>query len=155
MNILVFFADNYGKVPPNTGKMNVNIGKERFIMNFVNPENISATFIVAKIYYYPPKPLNTTPVVLRDNMKQGALPPELMRNTKLIDELHTGSAEVTLAIWDDALEDGDSISLNINGEWLVKGFAVKKKPQFLKVTLQPGQNSIIFIADTLGNHCSQ
>ncbi|MCP9752464.1 hypothetical protein [Ferruginibacter sp. HRS2-29] len=150
MNILVFFADNYGKVPPNTGKMTVTIGKDKFIMNFANPENVSATFIVAKLYYYPLKPvINTPPVTIR-NMKKGKLPDELSRNTKLLDEVHTESHEVTLAIWDDALEDGDSISLNINGDWLVKGFAVKKKPQFLKVKLLPGENDIVFIADNLG-----
>lgn len=149
MNILVFFADNYGKVPPNTGKMTVTIGQDKFIMNFANPENVSGTFIVAKLYYYPLKPLVKAVPVIR-NMKQGKLPEELSRNTKLLDEIHTGSHEVTLAIWDDALEDGDSISLNINGDWLVKGFAVKKKPQFLKVKLLPGENSIFFIADNLG-----
>ncbi len=136
-NILVFFADNYGRTPPNTGKLNLEFGNEKFAINFANKADISATFIVAKLFYYPPKPVNFTP-------------PELLRNTKLVDDVHTTSAEVMLAIWDDALEDGDSISLNINGQWLVKGFAVKKKPQFLKVTLQPGQNNIIFVADNLG-----
>jgi hypothetical protein len=152
LNILVFFADNYGKVPPNTGKMNVTIGKEKFIMNFANTENISATFIVAKIYYYPLKLITPPPppVIVREIRTGPNTPPELLRHTKLVDDVHTGSQEVTLAIWDDALEDGDSISLNINGEWLVKGFAVKKKPQFLKVQLLPGQNNIIFVADNLG-----
>lgn len=137
LNILVFHAENYGRIPPNTGKLNLNFGEEKFAINFANTADISSTFIVAKLYYYP--------------LQQIQYPSsELLRNTKLVGEISTQSAEVTLAIWDDALEDGDSISLNINGKWLVQGFAVKKQPQFLKVTLQQGENNIIFVADNLG-----
>lgn len=136
MNILVFFADNYGRVSPNTGKLNLNFGTNKFVLSFANKEDISATFIVAKLYYYP-RPNNI-------------LSPELLRNTTVIDSLHTSSGEVKLAIWDDAVEDGDSISLNVNGSWLVKGFSVKKRPQFLSVKLLPGVNNIIFVADNLG-----
>jgi hypothetical protein len=31
------------------------------------------------------------------------------------------------------------------------GISVKKKPQFIKVSLYPGENKIIFIADNLGS----
>ena len=51
----------------------------------------------------------------------------------------------------DAVEDGDSISLSINGKWIAKGFPVKKKPQFIKVTLAPGDNIITFVAENLGS----
>lgn len=137
LNILIFHADNYGKIPPNTGKLNLDFGREKFAINFANKADLSATFIVAKLYYYPdPKLLVTLP--------------ELLRNTKLIDSIRSDAAEVTLAIWDDAVEDGDSISLNVNGQWLAKGFPVKKKPQFLKVLLQAGMNDIIFVADNVG-----
>jgi hypothetical protein len=136
LNILVFFADNYGRVPPNTGKLNLSFGKEKFAISFANKADLSATFIVAKLYYHP--------------RPQNLVSPELMRNTKLLDNFVTSSAEVKLAIWDDAVEDGDSISLNVNGNWLVKGFSVKKKPQFLTVSLLPGINNIIFVADNLG-----
>ena len=74
----------------------------------------------------------------------------LQRNTKLLDSFKITSAEITLALWDDAVEDGDTISLSLNEQWIVQGFAVKKKPQFLTVTLQPGNNDIIFVADNLG-----
>lgn len=137
LNILVFHAENYGRIPPNTGKLNLDFGNEKFAINFAHNADISSTFIVAKLYYYP--------------TQQFQYPSsELLRNTKLVGEIVTQTEEVTLAIWDDALEDGDSISLNINGKWLAQGFAVKKQPQFLKVSLQPGENNIIFVADNLG-----
>ncbi|RYY70594.1 MAG: hypothetical protein EOO13_06085 [Chitinophagaceae bacterium] len=56
-----------------------------------------------------------------------------------------------LAIWDDAVEDGDSISLQINDEIYMPGLAVKKKPQFIPVKLYTGENKIVFIADNLGS----
>lgn len=136
VNVLAFFADNYGKVPPNTGKLNLTFGKEKFAVSFADKADISATFIVAKLYYHP--------------RYENLFSPELLRNTMVKDSFHTSFGEVKLAIWDDAVEDGDSISLNVNGSWLVKGFSVKKKPQFLSIKLLPGVNNIIFVADNLG-----
>jgi archaellum component FlaG (FlaF/FlaG flagellin family) len=69
----------------------------------------------------------------------------------VIGNIVSRSATVTLALWDDAVEDGDSISLRINGKWVAQGFPVKKNPQFLQVTLNPGPNTITFVADNLGS----
>lgn len=158
MNLLIFFADNFGKTPPNTGKLNINFGDIRRSLDFTDKADISATFIVAKIYYYPEdfnKPSNTEfPGSIRitsatSNTKQ-ITDRALQRNTKLLDSIKITSAEITLALWDDAVEDGDTISLSLNEQWVVQGFPVKKKPQFLTVTLQPGNNDIIFVADNLG-----
>lgn len=148
LNILCFFADNYGRVPPNTGKLNLQFADKKFQLDFTSKENMSASFIVAKIYYYPNQQQYTpTEIIARktitDKIKQ--------RDTKLIDSIKVESAEITLAIWDDALEDGDSISLQINDEIYMPGIAVKKKPLFLKVKLYAGVNKIIFIADNLGS----
>ena len=69
----------------------------------------------------------------------------------MVDSLTVQASEVTLAIWDDAVEDGDSISLQINNEMYYPGLAVKKKPRFIQVKLYPGENNIIFMADNLGS----
>ena len=74
----------------------------------------------------------------------------LQRSTTVMGEMETKSAQITLALWDDALEDGDTISLNINGKWLVQGFSVKKTTQFINVRLERGPNKITFIAENLG-----
>lgn len=136
LNILIFFASNYGRIPPNTGKLALAFGNEKFVISFTNPADVSANFIVLKLIYHPEI--------------QGTKINELARNTILIDSFKTSSGKVTLAIWDDAVEDGDSISLNLNGKWVANGFAVRKQPKFLEVKLAPGDNSIIFVADNLG-----
>ena len=74
-----------------------------------------------------------------------------IKKEEVIGEIISRSANLTFAIWDDAVEDGDSISLQINNEWLAKGFPVKNKAQFLQITLKPGPNVITFLADNLGS----
>lgn len=147
MNILCFFADNYGRVPPNTAKLNAKFGNEEFTLDFTDKSNMSATFIVAKIFLLPNQQKEPANIRARKSITEKIQ----QRNTKLIDSMWVGSQEVTLAIWDDAVEDGDSISLQINDEIYMPGIAVKKKPQFIQVKLYPGENKIIFIADNLGS----
>ncbi len=38
----------------------------------------------------------------------------------------------------------------VEGKWLVRGFPVKKNPQFVTVNLKPGRNTFVFVADNLG-----
>ncbi|MFT3981294.1 MAG: hypothetical protein QM687_12540 [Ferruginibacter sp.] len=147
MNILCFFADNYGKVPPNTGKLNLAFGDKKYSLDFTAKQNVSATFIVAKIFLLPDNKQNTPAEI---NARQTISKRVETRQTKWIDSIKATSQEVTLAFWDDAVEDGDSISLQINDEIYMPGLAVKKQPQFIKVNLYPGENKIIFIADNLG-----
>lgn len=148
VNILCFFADNYGRVPPNTAKLNLLFPEKKFTLDFTVKENMSANFIVAKIYFNPDqKQQIPADVIARKTITEKIK----QRNTKLIDSIKAEAAEITLAIWDDAIEDGDSISLQINDEIFMPGIAVKKKPQFIKVKLFAGENKIIFIADNLGS----
>lgn len=166
LNILALFADNYGKSAPNTGLVNIDFGKRKMILDFNRPADQYATFIVAMVYYFPGKEdsLALKNKFHGENFEMMYEPSKelnkytgketqhiLQRPTKNVGQLETKSSQITLALWDDAVEDGDSISLNINGKWLVQGFAVKKQTQFIRVTLKPGPNQIIFIADNLGS----
>ncbi|MEO6539053.1 MAG: hypothetical protein ABIT07_03985 [Ferruginibacter sp.] len=146
LNILTFFADNFGSEFPNAGKLNIGFNDKKLNLDFTNPADSAATFIVAKIYCQPGK--------LKDNFfRELPLNPaeKLQANDKLIGNIVATAQQVKLAIWDDAVEDGDSISININGRWIARGFPVKKNPQFIMVTLKPGPNTINFIADNLGS----
>jgi hypothetical protein len=146
LNMVCFFADNYGRVPPNTAKLNIRFAEKTHTLDFTSKENMSATFVVAKIYYFPAGNKKNTDIEARKKISEKIR----QRETKQIDSIRAGNPEITLAIWDDAVEDGDSISLQINDEIYLPGLAVKKKPQFINVKLYPGANKIIFIADNLG-----
>lgn len=180
LNIIVFFADNYGRSAASTGKMQLAFDQKKMLLNFADKKDVAATFIVARIYYYQPKEERSeaenelsklSPEYRTQNKDNVFYYPDtarihgpkkiitkdpsqentLLRNATLLGNVEAASRQITLAIWDDAVEDGDSISLNINGKWIVQGMAVKKRPQFIIVTLEPGQNKITFIADNLGS----
>ena len=44
MNLIVFFADNFGKTPPNTGRLSLTFGDVRRSLDFTDKADISATF---------------------------------------------------------------------------------------------------------------
>lgn len=179
LNILIFFADGYGKSASTTGKLDLKLDKRNIHLNFNDQKDLAATFIVARIYYYPhmeerslaENELNKLPPEFRTWNEENVFyyppgktkaasqtPPfgrtneeALQRDSKVLGNIVANSRQITLAIWDDAVEDGDSISLSINGRWIAQGLAVKKRPQFIIVTIEPGQNKITFIADNLGS----
>lgn len=147
MNLLVTFADNYGKNPPSQGRAEIDFLYKKWMIDFNKPEHLGASFIVHRLIYEQDK---ANSILFEQYLDSGFTGKVLDRSTKWLGGIVATSRQVTLALWDDALEDADSISLNINGQWIVRGFPVLKKPQFLQVTLNPGPNSIIFVADNLG-----
>ena len=245
INIVTLFADNYGRLPPNTGAFRVKTSSGNYIFDFTDRPNRYATFLVAQLNRIPRKPVKDTvgakidlnklsadarqpsaadnvntnipgnqSAVLSGNnntaergsgdntiaQKQSSsatgdgqsggstdegadlqrsdiatlkgkrsghpawdtVKPVLLKpiddkriterkNSLLEKKFEVDEAEVMLELWDDAAEDGDSISIRLNGQEVVTGFPVKKKRQLLKVTLQEGENRLIMVADNLGS----
>ena len=146
LNILVLYADNFTNGLPNKGKLNLECGKKRITLDFTNHADSAASFIAVKLYFAREKEKEK----FFDNYTPANDRP-LKENEKILGGLTSTARQLTLAIWDDAVEDGDSISINVNGKWIAKGFPVKKKPQTITITLSPGPNTITFIADNLGS----
>ena len=145
LNLICFFADEFPLSAKDSAGLLLSYGDKTYNLNFGDSINFNGGFIVAVIYYeplYKEKPKEVLPINNDDN---------LSRNTLVIDSLFTQQQELTLAIWDDALQDGDSISLSINGKWILQNKLVTITPQFFKITVQPGVNNIIFIANNLGS----
>ena len=147
LNILTFFADNFGNALPNTGKLKLEFGPKRLALDFTNKADSAATYIVVKLFCDPDK----FKEIYFQNYTSPGEEIKLKKNEKLIGNIISTSKDVIFALWDDNVEDGDSISINIDGHWLVRGFPVKNNPQFITVTLKPGPNVISFIADNLGS----
>lgn len=147
LNTLCFFAENFSNNLPNNGKLKLELGKKNITLDFNNKLDSAANFIIVKLYFEPDRSKENN----FQNYYSNKAEPALQANEKLICNLVATSQQLTLALWDDAVEDGDSISINIDGRWIVQGFPVKKNPQFIKVTLKPGHNTINFIADNLGS----
>jgi hypothetical protein len=147
-NILVVFADNYGKLPPNEGRIELDFAYRKWGLDFNANEDRDGSFMAVRLFYLDEKERLTK---FRPYYSSAPLEKIVNRDSKLLGSIVSQSKEVTFALWDDALEDGDTISININNEWLVQQFPVLKKPQFLRVTLKPGPNAILFVANNLGS----
>jgi len=161
MNLICFFADEFGNRPPCSASFKLDIHQNsNTTISFASPENKDATFIVAKVIYSKADSTITTfkeGIVLdgnsqeQQNNSQQNKDASLSRQNKWIGNIITNSPEITLAIWDDAIDDGDSISLLVNNKWIVKGMRVRNNPQFFRVPLNPGNNEITFVANNLGS----
>lgn len=127
-NLFVFFADNYGRLPPNTGNLYTKIGEKEYSFDFSHRANAFATFVVADIYY-------------KQNGQRASVP---------LASIIVDTANIVLELWDSAMEDGDSISLRLNGQWVMTGFPVKKALQKIPIRLRKGENTLLFMADNLG-----
>lgn len=164
LNILTFFADDFGKKGFSTAAINLKLDQTNKLLDFSDTLNLAATFIAVKIYNPFDEKNNKIFETYVEKENNIINPPQHNKKTvgnnndyggnrvnKVVGTLISKSQELEFALWDDAVEDGDSISLSVNGKWIAKGFPVKKKPQFLKVSLSPGENIITFVADNLGS----
>jgi hypothetical protein len=160
VNHLILFSENYGKKKTANGGVELLINKSRYPISFDESKTKQAIFLLQRIMYADPAAdpwkidRKKYPEIDWDRNRRKTTE-QTKKNKKskedVIGEIITRSAELTFAIWDDAVEDGDSISLQINDEWMTQGFPVKNKPQFLKIKLTPGPNVITFLADNLGS----
>lgn len=148
LNILVLFTEEEIADQTNRTRMELEFGKKKFKLDFARKDDSAARFIAVKLYYEPDKNKERN---FQEYNYPGKGEPALKEKEKLVGSVMAVSKQLTLALWDDAVEDGDTISVNINGEWIAKGFPVKKIPQFLQVTLKPGTNTITFLGDNLGS----
>lgn len=65
-------------------------------------------------------------------------------------EVAAQEERIVLKFWDNSQEDGDIISLNLNGEWILRNFIVKKTPGEMILNLVKGENILILHAENLG-----
>jgi hypothetical protein len=160
LNIIAFFAEDYGSKSVSGASINLEFDNKIRPLDFKTINNLAGTFIVAKIYcdYQEEHPTfqsynenESASNSVRNGNDNDPPDNKLSRTQKNIGGIVSTSQYITLAVWDDAVEDGDTISININGKWITQGFPVLKKPQFIKVSLEPGPNTITFVADNLGS----
>jgi WD40 repeat protein len=61
------------------------------------------------------------------------------------------SPDLEIEVWDDAAQDGDLISLNINGRWILENYEVRKEKLKLQIQVEPFTNNyLILFAHNLG-----
>jgi hypothetical protein len=60
-------------------------------------------------------------------------------------EVVVHSTEIEFFVWDDKQEDKDSISLYINGQWVLQEFEITKKKKSVKVTIDPQRDNFLIM----------
>jgi hypothetical protein len=76
-------------------------------------------------------------------------PPE-KRDLKIIKDFNITPKVVIIDVWDNDVEDGDRVSVMLNGRWILRNYAVTKNKKKVEITLSAGVNKLVFHADNLG-----
>ena len=164
LNIICFFADDFGNNVTQGAAVKLMFENYSKLLSFNETLNQNSNFIAARIFIKSAGDGQNEMISFKETIdssinnitkKSGNDKPSFSlsysnRDNKIAGDFVTTSPQLTFAIWDDAIEDGDSISLSLNDEWITRTFAVKKNPQFITVTLRPGSNIITFVANNLG-----
>jgi hypothetical protein len=74
------------------------------------------------------------------------------RDIKIDDNIKAMSPEITVNVWDSQAQDGDTVSVYLNGEVLLSNVALKNEKLQFKAQLQPGKNYLVLYAHNLGKY---
>jgi len=169
-NELALFANNLGNIPNNTAALSINGGKKVSLRSGLESNG------TMRLRYMAPG-LNFTAIVcdteeLKDDKEaatirsnpQVLLPSysivqtgirlnadEPTRTVEIQDCYNSNESEVELLIWDCGKEDNDTISLYVNGTWVLQNFRLAKAKYAVPVKLNPGENVVLLYAHNLGD----
>ncbi len=67
-------------------------------------------------------------------------------------KIRADGAVIELLFYDNMIIDGDVVSINFNGDWIIEKAELEKQPQSVKLKLNPeGKNYLILHADNVGS----
>lgn len=125
-----------------------------------------------KVWGYPkpePEPEDTTEIVPVDTVVEVIPEPRIIDTTIVYNEnnipvavknrpvekqgtFSVASEYVEVLVWDNSKIDGDSISLNINGEWVLENYPVVKEKKSIRIQIKPNTNNyLILYAHNVGS----
>lgn len=87
------------------------------------------------------------PPVVHDNRKKVE-----GRDLNVISRMTVTKKTITVKVWDHEKIDGDIISINVNGKWVLQKYTLKKEPYVFTVELLPGTNYFVLHALNLGHN---
>jgi len=77
--------------------------------------------------------------------------PVISINTKIRDVYYAKSNQLSIEVWDNNVEDGDSVRILLNEKALSEGLGIKKRTQTLKFELSQNDNLLVIQALNLGS----
>lgn len=170
-NDLVLYALNLGDIPDNTAAMSVNGSSKKSLtsglkvsgkMNLIFKAPGQMNIAVACPEDLK-KPDDDEAKAIRSN-PQMALPSwsflqtgirlnagDPARKVEIQDCYTTSTKEMDLLLWDCGVEDNDTISLMVNGQWILRNYRLTKEAQAIPVNLLNGENIVLLYAHNLGD----
>jgi hypothetical protein len=94
-----------------------------------------------------PKP-DPTPVVKVDTLDEKIAG----RVLTVTHKMDVSATKVIIKVWDHQQVDGDIVSLNLNGVWVLQNHTLAKQAYVFEVTLKPGENLLVLHALNLGKY---
>lgn len=95
-----------------------------------------------------------TPPVTSDLNRNSSGDPVRLRNrrVKKQDDFYLTNHKIDIYLWDHGADDQDTVSLNVNGVWVLENYKLEKKRKKIEFTLNPNSqnNFIILYAHNLG-----
>ncbi|CAM4400785.1 hypothetical protein [Zobellia nedashkovskayae] len=90
--------------------------------------------------------------IKRENTKK-QIKIDKIANRKVIvkDTINVENVIVVIDVWDNGLEDGDIISINLNNEWVLKNHQVTHKKETINFALENDNNYLTLYAENLGD----
>ncbi len=74
------------------------------------------------------------------------------REMDVTHKIKVHSRKVKVKVWDHQMVDGDRISLNLNGKWVLEDYTLEKNQYVFEIELQEGTNLLILHALNLGKY---
>lgn len=96
---------------------------------------------------------DSTPVIQEVVFTENNIPISIKeRSVELQSTITVSKPEFDIEIWDRSVVDGDSISLNLNGDWILQEYMVVKTKLKIHVKINPNasNNYLILFAHNLG-----
>lgn len=72
------------------------------------------------------------------------------RTVSVTKKIAVKNTDVVIKVWDHQMIDGDIISLNLNGKWILQNYTLEKEHKEIRVKLQAGTNYLVLHAHNLG-----
>ena len=99
------------------------------------------------------KPVKTTTTTPKPTPAPQGTPTTVSgRKIVVTNRIKVHSSKVKVMVWDHQMVDGDRISLNLNGKWILKDYTLEKKKHIIEIDLREGSNKLVLYALNLGKY---
>jgi hypothetical protein len=117
---------------------------------------MSVLFLTEEPHYYKviyPEKLKKENVIVSSDDEIEILP-EKLKDRQVVTSNHTilvDSMQFNIELFDHMIQDGDIVSINFNGDWILENLSLEAKPSKLKIQLnKTGKNYLLLHAENIG-----